>query len=546
MKRVRCAIYTRKSSEDGLEQSFNSLQAQREACEAFVRSQKSEGWTALPDLYDDGGLSGGTLARPALERMLVAVDAGQVDLIVVYKVDRLTRSLADFAKLVERLEAKGVSFVSVTQQFNTSTSMGRLTLNVLLSFAQFEREVTGERIRDKIAASKARGMWMGGLLPLGYDVNESGLVINPLEADTVRLIFRSYLELKSVRRLLEELEGHGIKSKQRANCTGRAAGGAPFSKGALYHLLSNPIYVGKIRHRDKVHDGLHQAIVDQATFDQAQTLLDNQRVVRRHRLNAKASSPLAGKVFDETGERMVPTHSAKGGIRYRYYVSQRLIAGNGSDPSGWRLPAQELEDAIFGAVVSDVAFDRLRQRSGAAGDPDRRDLFGAVRKVDIALGRISIHLDVRVLFPDSSQAEAPEHLAIEAAFGQKRRGVELRMTLETEKRRPPDQTLVRLVHRAIGWVEQLKAGASVTSLAAREGVQPPFITQRIQLGLLCPAIVAEIVEGRQPPDITAQALILMKLPMSWREQETKVLHDAHQNIMQRRFSCRGPRPISEA
>jgi DNA invertase Pin-like site-specific DNA recombinase len=491
MKRVRCAIYTRKSSEEGLEQSFNSLQAQREACEAFVCSQKSEGWIALPDLYDDGGISGGTLARPALERMLAAVDAGLIDLIVVYKVDRLTRSLADFARLVERLEARGVSFVSVTQQFNTATSMGRLTLNVLLSFAQFEREVTGERIRDKIAASKARGMWMGGLLPLGYDLGDDGLKINPAEAETVQHIFRTYLEVKSVRRLLEVMEREGIKSKLRANCIGRAAGGAPFSKGALYYLLSNPVYIGKIRHRDKLHDGLHQPIMDAELFESVQKLLGEQRVARRQRANAKALSPLAGKIFDETGGRLVPTHAAKGRVRYRYYVSQRLIGGAGSDRSAWRLPAQELEDRIFSAVLSDPAFARCRQRAGVAGEPDRGELFGAIRRVDLAPGRLVIDLDAGALLPSSAKPQ--ERMMIEAGFDQKRRGVELRMALETEVRRPPDRTLVRSVHRAIGWVEQLKAGASITSLAEKDGVQPAFVTQRIHLGLLSPRIVGAVL-----------------------------------------------------
>jgi DNA invertase Pin-like site-specific DNA recombinase len=254
---IRCAIYTRKSSEEGLEQSFNSLDAQREACEAFIISQKHEGWTVLPTHYGDGGVSGGTMERPSLRRLLVDIADGKVDVVVVYKVDRLTRSLADFAKIVDAFDAKGVSFVSVTQQFNTTTSMGRLTLNVLLSFAQFEREVAGERIRDKIAASKKKGMWMGGAEPLGYDVKDKALIINDTEAETIRHIFARYVELGSVRALKHELDRDGYVSKVRVNKHGRVTGGKPLSRGALYLLLQNQLYRGKVPHKGEVHEGMH-------------------------------------------------------------------------------------------------------------------------------------------------------------------------------------------------------------------------------------------------------------------------------------------------
>ena len=256
---VRCAIYTRKSSEEGLEQSFNSLDAQREACQAFILSQRQEGWKALPDRYDDGGYSGGNLQRPALQRLLEDIEAHKVDTIVVYKVDRLTRSLADFAKIVEALDARGVSFVSVTQQFNTTSSMGRLTLNVLLSFAQFEREVTGERIRDKIAASKRKGMWMGGVPPLGYDLKERKLIVNPKEAQLVCDLYRLYLELGCVSKLKTHLDREGIKSKVRTSAAGNRSGGAAYSRGALYEILKNRIYLGEIVHRDQVYAGEHKA-----------------------------------------------------------------------------------------------------------------------------------------------------------------------------------------------------------------------------------------------------------------------------------------------
>ena len=308
----RCAIYTRKSSEEGLEQDFNSLHAQREACEAFIKSQAGEGWRLIKTAYDDGGLSGATMERPALQRLMVDIDQGLVDAVVVYKVDRLTRSLTDFAKMVESFDAHGVSFVAVTQQFNTTTSMGRLTLNVLLSFAQFEREVTGERIRDKIAASKRKGIWMGGLVPLGYDVRERQLVVNETEAATVRRIFDRYLELGSVRLLKEELDRDGIRSKRRVAGNGLESGGQSFSRGALYTLLSNPIYIGEIRHKGVCHPGSHSPVVERATWDKTAGLLRAHRSHFQVRTSGPAPSPLIGKLFDERGEGLTPSHAVKG------------------------------------------------------------------------------------------------------------------------------------------------------------------------------------------------------------------------------------------
>ena len=348
MTRIRCAIYTRKSSEEGLEQEFNSLDAQREACEAYIKSQKSAGWIALPEMYDDGGISGGTMDRPALQRLLTDIAAGRVDTVVVYKVDRLTRSLADFAKIVDAFDAKGVSFVSVTQQFNTTTSMGRLTLNMLLSFAQFEREVTGERIRDKIAASKQKGMWMGGLPPLGYDVADRKLIVNAAEADTVRHIFHRYAELKSVLDLKEELDVAGIVSKARLDRFGHASGSQPIARGALYHMLQNRIYRGEIVHKDKAYPGLHEAIIDEELWNEVQAALAENRVERVTRSGAGAPSLLAGLVYDASGERMSPTHANKKGTRYRYYVSQSLIKRDRAQAkdAACRVPAAELETLV--------------------------------------------------------------------------------------------------------------------------------------------------------------------------------------------------------
>ena len=372
--KMRCAIYTRKSSEEGLEQAFNSLDAQREACAAFVLSQKHEGWVVLPALYDDGGFSGGTMDRPALQRLLDDIRAGQVDVVVVYKIDRLTRSLFDFAKIVEAFDARGVSFVSITQQFNTTTSMGRLTLNVLLSFAQFEREVAGERIRDKIAASKKKGMWMGGLPSLGYDVQNRKLVVNEEEAGTVVHIFRRYVELRSVRVLQAELDAAGIRSKRRILADGTPFGGQKLSRGALYLMLQNRIYRGEITHKGNAYPAEHQPIVDKVLWDQVQAILAENRVDRATGADAKQPSLLAGLIFDESGERLTPSHAVKKGTRYRYYVSRSLIVGTAKDKStGRRIPAANLETLVITKLRSWRVHDPERHYAGKeirSSDPD--------------------------------------------------------------------------------------------------------------------------------------------------------------------------------
>ena len=347
----RCAIYARKSTEEGLDQNFNSLDAQRESCSAYIMSQASLGWRAVPKHYDDGGISGGTMERPALQDLLADIQSGKVDVVVVYKIDRLTRSLMDFARIVDVFDAHEVSFVSVTQQLNTLSSMGRLTLNVLLSFAQFEREVTAERIRDKIAASKKKGMWMGGAVPLGYRVDNRKLVIQGEEAETVRQIFRLYLEAGSVRRLNEKLDELGVLTGIRARRNGTSSGGKPFSKGHLYWLLSNPIYVGDIRHREKIAKGQHQAIIGRELWDAVQLQIKQQTaspVRSSGRLRQK--SLLCGLIYDETGDRLTPSHAVKDGRRYRYYISQRLVQARRRDQAGWRLPGEELEATVIAAI----------------------------------------------------------------------------------------------------------------------------------------------------------------------------------------------------
>ena len=349
----RCAIYTRKSTEHGLELEFNSLDAQREACEAYIKSQASQGWRALPQHYDDPAYSGGNLDRPALQQLLKDIEAGRIDVIVVYKIDRLTRSLADFAKLVEAFDAKSISFVAVTQQFNTTTSMGRLTLNVLLSFAQFERELSSERVRDKIAASRRKGKWTGGTVPLGYDAKDKKLVINKTEAETVRTIFRLYLELKSFGKLVAELDRRGIVTKRRNTKVAKFNGGIPFTYGPLAYFLKNRIYVGEVHHGGKWFKGEQKAIVDRKTFERVQDLLKTNANGSKVK-HFESGALLLGKLYDDRGNRMSPSFSSKNGVRYRFYVSSALLRGRkaGAGSVG-RVSAAQIENAVrVGACIA--------------------------------------------------------------------------------------------------------------------------------------------------------------------------------------------------
>ena len=485
---LRCAVYTRKSSEEGLEQEFNSLHAQREACEAFIRSQRHEGWSCLPQAYDDGGRSGGNLERPALQQLLAEIREGKVDVVVVYKIDRLTRSLADFAKIVEIFDAKGVSFVSVTQQFNTTTSMGRLTLNVLLSFAQFEREVTGERIRDKIAASKKKGMWMGGVPPLGYTVRDRKLIIVESEAETVRHIFRRYAALGSVRLLKAELETHGIAGKRWTSASGRSWGGRPIGRGALYLILQNRIYRGEIVHKDQTYPGEHEATIDPALWDAVQARLAENAVERGTGVRVKNPSLLAGLLFDSEGHRMTPTHAVKKGRRYRYYVSRPLIVGARADAdAGLRVPAAEIEQIVTNRIrrlLSEPAniFQIIEDQGGGllmhqklmtraadlAGEwagmsPLRLRviLLALVERVDMRLDEVTIHLRPRRLTallddrlttanPDPGNDEST--LPLSHPVHLRRAGKEVRMVIDHTDPfalpPKPDRSLIRLVVRA--------------------------------------------------------------------------------------------------
>lgn len=347
-KVIKCAIYTRKSTEEGLEQDFNSLDAQREACEAYIKSQQHEGWILIEKHYDDGGFSGGTLERPAVQELFKDIEAGDVDIVVVYKVDRLTRSLMDFSKIVELFDKQNASFVSITQHFNTTTSMGRLTLNILLSFAQFEREVTGERIRDKIAASKKKGMWMGGCTPLGYQKQDKKLAIEETGAEKVKLIFNKYLESKSVLKLKEYLDQNQVKTRT----------GKDFSKGQLYHLLANKVYIGKITHKDKVYEGEHEGIIDATVFDEVQNILLENRVDKTCGVKSSSNSLLAGLIFDDKGNKMTPSHSNTHKRRYRYYVSSAVKKYNKKEAgSVSKIPAGEIEKFVV-ENIKEVFFDK--------------------------------------------------------------------------------------------------------------------------------------------------------------------------------------------
>jgi site-specific DNA recombinase len=540
-RKMRCAIYTRKSSEEGLEQAFNSLDAQREACAAFILSQKHEGWTVLPSLYDDGGFSGGTMDRPALQRLLGDIRAGQVDVVVVYKIDRLTRSLFDFAKIVEAFDAKGVSFVSITQQFNTTTSMGRLTLNVLLSFAQFEREVAGERIRDKIAASKKKGMWMGGLPPLGYDVQNRKLVVNEEEALTVRYIFQRYVQLKSVRTLQAELDAAGIRSKRRALADGRTYGGQKLSRGALYLMLQNRIYRGEITHKANAYPGEHPAIADKALWDEVQAVLSENRVNRAVGSYAKQPSLLAGLVFDESGERLTPSHAVKKGTRYRYYVSRSLIIGTAKDRSkGRRIPAANLESLVItrlrtflsdqGAildVIRDEHADGIRQNrligrgrqiaeelETFAPDQIRAMLMALFSRVDIKPDRVKITVRrgrlVELLgaqpFDPTTQGgksgeESEEVLTLTVMARLQRVGREMRMLVEnSDDQTSADPGLLRIVARAHDIQERLMENTDLTVhvIASQERVSANYVYRLLRLPTLAPEIITAIVNGKEP------------------------------------------------
>ena len=540
---VRCAIYTRKSTEEGLEQDFNSLDAQREACEAFIKSQKGLGWKVVRKRYDDGGISGGTMDRPALQGLLADIEAGQVDLVVVYKVDRLTRSLMDFAKIIETFDEKEVSFVSVTQQFNTANSMGRLTLNVLLSFAQFEREVTAERIRDKIAASKKKGMWMGGLPPLGYDAVDKKLVVNQGEAEIVRSLFNLYLDCGSIRDMKAATDKRGYVTKRRGAAT-KYTGGKPFTRGHLAQLLRNPIYIGKVAHRGEVFDGQHEAIIDLNTWEAVQQGLDGKAPNRRSANNKDQECLLTGLLFDETGDRLTPTYANKKGRRYHYYISSRLVS-DPNDANGWRLPAGELETTILSAVTEFLrdqsrwaravdlsglqaeAFygllERIEQmvRLMEVESADRVEvLSNLVERVTVAQGTIIIRLRIEALCPCW---EGKVH-DLEVPFQTKRRGVESKIIIGgvDALQAYPDETLISVVQRSAEWWRLMteEEGWTIEKLSERASIPSCEVTRFLPLAFLAPDLVEAILQGTQPIDLNVERLKkLGPIPADWAAQK---------------------------
>ena len=541
MRKIRCAVYTRKSTQEGLEQDFNSLHAQREACEAYVTSQKHEGWVILPDLYDDGGISGGTLERPALQRLLKDVDEGLVDHIIVYKIDRLTRSLADFAKLVDRLDAAEASFVSVTQSFNTATSMGRLTLNVLLSFAQFEREVTAERIKDKIAASKQKGLWMGGQVPFGYEPDGRSLKIIPKEAQTIKVLYELYLNHGTVKRAMEEAAKRDIRSKQN-----RLMG-----YGHVHHVLTNPVYAGMIRHKTHVYEGKHAAIIERNLWDRVQIQLKtNASKPRSMTTKAGNRSLLAGKLKDETGDKLVPSHANKKGRRYRYYVSFRLIRSNNltnqgaSVMDGWRLPAPEIEKQVMLSVIKHLEGMITSIQSETLGARQITGLYTTINKLKsfpgcqstrerivrlidqtiIKPGKLTINLKgshIAKLLGLDEIALSQHMLSIQEPFRMRKRGMETKLIINHSGSQS-DPVLIQNIAKAHNWYERIKKGSTIEDIAEAEKVSIQRIRQLVELAFVAPDIVRMILNGQQPINLTSEWLLRHKLPVNWNAQRALI------------------------
>ncbi len=518
--RLRCAIYTRKSSEEGLEQNFNSLHAQREACEAYVLSQAGEGWNAIKAAYDDGGYSGGSMDRPGLQQLMADIQRGLVDVVVVYKVDRLTRSLADFAKIVELFDAKGVSFVSVTQAFNTTSSMGRLTLNVLLSFAQFEREVTGERIRDKVAASKAKGLRMGGQPPLGYDIVDGRLAVNKVEAARVQRIFQRYLELGTLLDLVRE----GVEAKRWVNKSGRMVGGGMMGRGALHYLLTNPAYRGITRQHEKRYEDTHPAIIDAGLWDAVQTRLAATNASQPKTEKRGEASKLEGLIFDDRDNLMVPVHTKRAARRYRYYVSRPVLTGQGRAGSLHRIPAGVLEQFLA---------ERIGPMLAPAWRPaeDMLDrIVASLRSATLSEDQIAVRLVADALSPAATSASGVPIdddgcATLRIAFFMRRRGA-IVLQAPGAAAAPADRidrALVRAIALARVWAVDLESGRvdSIKSLARREGLCNHYATRLLPLAYLAPDLIDEILDGRQPRNLTLSALTAEPLPLDWGRQRER-------------------------
>ena len=514
-KPVRCAIYTRVSTDQGLEQDFNSLDAQSEASQAYIKSQAHAGWTLLKTKYDDGGFSGGNTDRPALQRLLEDVRAGRIDIIVVYKVDRLTRSLADFAKLVELFDQQNVSFVSVTQQFNTTTSMGRLTLNVLLSFAQFEREVTSERIRDKIAASKRKGLWVGGMAPIGYDTKDRKIFVNEVEAEQVRDIFRSYLKVGSINLLMRDLRHRGIVTKPRKLKSGQSVGGIAFTRGPLAYLLRNRFYVGEVEFKGEILAGEQPAIIDRDLFEAVQSKLDAQ--LNSHKTTrASSEALLVGRIFDDRGNRMSPSHTRKCGIKHRYYLSLALMHGEPERVGPVRrVPAVEIEDVVIRSVRESLKL------SDPVDDPTL---------VHTYIGRVEIQPDQLVIELAPTQKsngrkkDAAQILRVPWQKTPSRRRRELLLPNGVEpdhargNRSETRALLIASIARGRRWLSELIVDptSNTGSIAHRESCSLRKVNMTISLAFLAPDLVRAAIEGRLPRGMGVARLCDM--PAEWSPQ----------------------------
>jgi len=524
LRPIRCAIYTRVSTDSGLDQEFNSLDAQYDAASAYIRSQAHARWTLVRTRYDDGGFSGGSTDRPALQRLLADVRARKVQVIVVYKVDRLTRSLADFAKLVELFDAQGVSFVSVTQQFNTTTSMGRLTLNVLLSFAQFEREVTAERIRDKVAASKRKGLWVGGMVPLGYVLKDGKLSIVEEEAERVRLIFKRYLALSSVNRLVLDLREHDIRSKIRRLSNGNTRGGVPFTQGPLFYILRNRFYIGEVLYKGEVCPGPQPPLIDRALFDAVQRRLTEQRS-HQVRTRIRNEAPLRGLLFDSVGNRMVPTHATKHGVRYRYYVSQAYLRGHAKPPPGAiiRVPATEIE----GAVAKAIEEDRQRIIPERESTADQTSLLAdVVVRIEVRKSALALWLKVPGEKQRQANADRSSHvdrvpsLLIPWTKPPSKRFKEILLpaAIERHHARPIKferrATLIKSIARGRAWLDEIVFNTTtVEDIAARHKCSVRHVNMTISMAFIAPGLVKAAVEGRLPRGISVAAL--RDMPAEW-------------------------------
>jgi site-specific DNA recombinase len=525
VKSVRCAIYTRVSTEQGLDQDFNSLDAQYEAASAYIKSQAHAGWTLIRSRYDDGGYSGGSTDRPDLQRLLDDIRARKIDIIVVYKVDRLTRSLADFAKLVELFDAHRVSFVSVTQQFNTTTSMGRLTLNVLLSFAQFEREVTSERIRDKIAASKRKGIWVGGNLPLGYEMKDGKIAVVEEEAERVRFIFRRYLELGGVNELARDLGKRNINTKFKKLSTGKTRGGIPFGRGALYYLLSNHFYIGEVKYKDEILPGEQPPILDRALFEAVRQKALAQWSHRNH-ARSRSGHLLAGLLFDDAGHRMASTHATKAGIRYRYYVSAPVLHGDAKTAlagSISRVPAAEVEEAVVRSLNDHLAEQQKGSAANAARFDDREAIAQLVAEITIYNDNLVVRLKSKA--PEEA-SDNPDDRSIKIPWqkppSKRRRQILLPNNKSRSEVRPQQferrAQLVSAIARGRQWLDDVVSGrmTTVAELCAREKCSARQVNMTISLAFLAPNLVKAAIEGRLPRGIGIERL--RDLPPEWSAQ----------------------------